>query len=273
MLYRKLVIDAEYTLSPIDRHVMQTALYSDWAGLFHPSYGAWRVKRCNKILDIYGIDFFKDRKILELGCGHGDIGAFFAELGAQVLGLDGRQRNVTFARLKHRNVAGIRFEQFNLEDDFSGFGRFDLIINFGLIYHLRDINAHLRACFSCADDLVMETVVCDSTDPYKVTLCDEKKLGTPLDDNESSIKGIGCLPSPFFIERVATENGFRVDRHFTPDLNAGVQFNYDWSPKNDGRLGEGLSLRRFWRFVKDVDGHFAARTTGELQSVESAATM
>ena len=39
-----------------------------------------------------GFDFFKGKKILELGAGHGDIGAFFAELGADVLCLDGRIR-------------------------------------------------------------------------------------------------------------------------------------------------------------------------------------
>jgi 2-polyprenyl-3-methyl-5-hydroxy-6-metoxy-1,4-benzoquinol methylase len=67
----------------------------------------------------YGVDFFKGKKVLELGCGHGDIGAFFADLGADVLCLGGRIQNINFAKLKHRKVANLKFVQFNLENDFS----------------------------------------------------------------------------------------------------------------------------------------------------------
>ena len=53
---------------------------------------------------MYGIDYFKNKNVLELGGGHGEIGAFFAELGANVLCLDGREQNVNFANLKHRKL-------------------------------------------------------------------------------------------------------------------------------------------------------------------------
>ena len=113
----------------LDKHLVYSGLV-DEAGLFHPSYAGWRAKRLGKILEIYGADFFKGKKVLELGAGHGDLGASLAKLGADVLCLDGRLQNVSFARLKHRKVPRIRFEVFNLENDFSRFGRFDLIIDF-----------------------------------------------------------------------------------------------------------------------------------------------
>jgi SAM-dependent methyltransferase len=160
-------------LSPIDRYVVCSGIFNNQA-LFDPVYEDWRIKRLNKMLEIYGIDYFKGRKILELGGGHGDIGAFFAELGADVLSLDGRIQNVNFARLKHLKVANLRFAQFNLEHNFSSFGRFDLIINFGLLYHLKDVENHLKCCFSVADDIILETVVCDSSDPDKIVLCQER---------------------------------------------------------------------------------------------------
>lgn len=154
-------------MSPIDKHIVYNGIISK-DGLFHPSYEEWRVRRCNKILEIYGIDYFKNKRLLELGAGHGDIAAFFAELGAQVLCLDGRIQNVNFAKLKHRRISNIKFEHFNLENDFSAFGQFDLIINLGLIYHIENVESHLKCCFSIASDIVLETVVCDSTDPYRI---------------------------------------------------------------------------------------------------------
>ena len=145
----------ERSLSPIDKHVFYNGIINK-RELFHDSYENWRVRRCNKILEIYGIDFLKDKKVLELGAGHGDIGAFFAELGSHVLCLDGRLSNINFARLKHRKLNNLAFEQFNLEHDFSSFGKFDLIINFGLIYHLRNVESHLNCCFKTTKDMVLE---------------------------------------------------------------------------------------------------------------------
>ena len=243
----------ERQLSPIDKHIFLSGLINR-RGLFHTSYENWRVRRCNKLLEIYGVSYFKGKKILELGAGHGDIGAFFAELGAQVLCLDGRIQNVNFASLKHRKIPNIRFEQFNLEKDFSSFGRFDLIINFGLIYHLRNVESHLKCCFSAADDMVLETVVCDSTDPEKIFFCDERQAV-----DEEALEGTGSRPSPFYIERIAQENDFDVFRFFTADLNSGqenpteYQFRYDWEHKNDDSYNAhfgGPDLRRFWRCKK-----------------------
>jgi SAM-dependent methyltransferase len=232
------------SLSSREKHFVYSGLL-DEAGLFHPSYEGWREKRLAKILEIYGAGFFAGRKVLELGAGHGDLGASLAKLGADVLCLDGRAQNVNFARVKHRKAARLRFEQFNLENDFSRFGRFDLIVNFGLIYHLRNVEAHLRCCFSVADDILLESVVCDSTDPHAIFFSPER---TEVD--EESLEGIGSRPSPFYIERLAAENSFAITRCFTADLNYTHQFRYDWEHRNDGRLSDDFVLRRFWRFKK-----------------------
>jgi 2-polyprenyl-3-methyl-5-hydroxy-6-metoxy-1,4-benzoquinol methylase len=235
----------EVNLSPIDRHIVYNGI-ADKHGLFHPAYAEWRVRRINKMLEIYGFDFFKGKKILELGAGHADIGAFFAEMGADVLCLDGRIQNINFARLKHRKISNLRFAEWNLEGDFTHFGKFDLIIDFGLIYHLKDVEEHLRRCFRMSNDIIMETVVCDSTDPNTIFYCDEKS-----EINEEALEGTGSRPSPFYIERITKENNFEAVRFFTPDLNAGW-FYYDWKHKNDnsGRGSSDFLYRRFWRLKK-----------------------
>lgn len=62
-------------LSPIDRYIVSTGVHSDRA-LFDPSYEEWRLHRIAKILEIYGIDYFRGKRVVEVGAGHGDIGAF-----------------------------------------------------------------------------------------------------------------------------------------------------------------------------------------------------
>jgi SAM-dependent methyltransferase len=230
--------------SPVDRHILLSYALSN-EGLFHYSYDDFKVKRINKILDLYDLDWFQGKKVLELGGGHGDIGAFLAEIGAEVLTLDGRRKNVNFAKLKHRHIANYQCRQFNLENDFSEFGKFDLIINFGLLYHLKNVDEHLHCCFQNSREVLFETVVCNSRDPEKIIFYEED-----INIDEEALEGTGCRPSPFYVERIAKENHFEVIRHFSSDLNSGDLFVYDWDHEKDRKRGDDFSLRRFWRFVR-----------------------
>ena len=117
-------------LSPVDRFVAEHFIYFA-NGHFDRTYDGWRMRRVRKLMEVYGIEF-QGKRILELGAGLGDIGSIFAELGAEVVGLEGRAANCNLARLRFRGLKNYQVIQFNLEQDFSQFGRFDLIINFGL---------------------------------------------------------------------------------------------------------------------------------------------
>src|SRR5690554_5717313 len=142
--------------SPIDHYVTHSyALRDD--GLFDGTYDLWRVTRINKILSIYGLDELAGKRILELGAGHGDIGAFFAGIGAEVTCVDGREENLTFGRLKFRDVEGLSFVRANLDEDFRHLGEFDLILHLGLLYHIEAAEEHLLRCFELADDVVLES--------------------------------------------------------------------------------------------------------------------
>jgi 2-polyprenyl-3-methyl-5-hydroxy-6-metoxy-1,4-benzoquinol methylase len=229
------------TLAPVERHIALSALAAG-RGLFDKSYDLWRVRRIDKMLEIYGIDHFNGLRVLELGCGHGEIGAFLAQLGADVLSVDGRIHNINHARLKYRHLDRLRFALLNLEEDFEALGRFDLIVNFGLIYHLKGVDRHLRRCFRMSDDILLESVVCDSLDPWTILYREED----PRIDEESLL-GIGSRPSPAYIERLARDAGFWIDRHFTADLNVPPQFCYDWEHRDDGAPNDDFVKRRFWR--------------------------
>lgn len=63
---------------------------------------------------------------------------------------------------------------------------------------------------------------------------------------------MGSRPSPCYIERLAGEAGFEVERHFSADLNSEDFFSYDWEPRNDGDPNDDFANRRFWRFWKQT---------------------
>jgi SAM-dependent methyltransferase len=237
-------------LSPIDRHIaIQIATRKD--GVFQASYDAWRATRINKLLDLYGLEWFAGKRVIELGCGHADIGAFLAEIGASVLCIDGRQENLTFAKLKHRKVAGLDYLLADLDGAFPALDRCDLLIHFGLLYHLSDVDAHLAQCWGLADEIVLESVVCDSLDPEKIVY-----LGRDKAVNSRGLHGQQNRPSPFYVERLAEAAGYAVERCFSSELNSG-QFVYDWPHRNDGDLG-GFAKRRMWRFHKPAQAAASA---------------
>jgi hypothetical protein len=54
---------------------------------YHPN---WQTNRINFILSKYPKEFFKGKRILELGAYNGFIGAYFNSLGAEVHCVEGR---------------------------------------------------------------------------------------------------------------------------------------------------------------------------------------
>jgi len=239
--------------SPIDRYLASLARDQPEA-LFGPTYELWRAKRIRKIIEIYGIDFFAGKTVLELGSGHSDIGAFFAELGATVTCLEGRKDNHAFGRLRHRNVPRLSIELFDVERDFTAFGRFDLIIDMGLLYHVPDCRTHLQQCFAMSDEIILETVVCDSADAEKCVILPEDSH-----ELEEALNGTGSRPTQAFVERVAEEAGCRPTVYATADLNVGDEFVYDWKATNSGDLG-GWRNRRLWRLSRQGGDLAAGRS-------------
>ena len=71
---------------------------------------------------------------LDVGCGVGDFSRFLSDLGFQVLGLDGRQENIDEAKRRHPEI---NFVVGNAEElGTADLGRYDLVLCFGLLYHL-----------------------------------------------------------------------------------------------------------------------------------------
>lgn len=209
--------------------------------MFDNKYFDWNAKRAKNIVDFYSYKFFYFKRVLDLGCGYGDLGGVLYRLGADVTGVDARQEHLKIVKKKY---TGIKTVQANLDANWPFHGqKFDLILDLGLLCHLADYEKHLDAvCASCTH-LVLETAVCDSDDPNKNIMIDEDK-GT----YDISYSGRGCRPSPAAIERVLRENGMNFKRIDNSKFNA-ADYSYDWYPTNDNSTS--LQKRRIWFAVKE----------------------
>lgn len=68
---------------------------------FIDHYFEWRAKRVAAILNHYNPSFFFGKSLLEVGCGYGDIGTVFSNLGAAVTCSDARAEHLSIIRERH----------------------------------------------------------------------------------------------------------------------------------------------------------------------------
>jgi SAM-dependent methyltransferase len=216
---------------------------------FHGHYVPWREKRIGAIVRRYGPAWFAGKRVLELGAGYGDIGAWFTQYGAEVTCVEGRPENVAVIQRRHPKVRALGAD---LDGLWPIDGEYDLILHLGLLYHLGKPEESLRLACAAAPRLVLETEVSDSSDPQFVTYPTEDATA-----RDQSLRGTGSRPSPAYVERVLTECGMRferiedgsIDTYF--DRDGWHSHLYSW-PINDTKRA-GVGWRKFW-FAERVGG-------------------
>lgn len=204
--------------------------------MFDGKYLEWNQKRIKAIIENYGVDFLRGKKVLDLGCGHGDIGAAFFRLGADVTSIDARDEHLKIVSKKHHGLKTMKLD-LDREWPFAN-QRFDIILDLGLLCHLQNFEKHLSDVCHSTTHLILETAVCDSEDPNKVFTYPENR-GV----HDWSFNGNGSRPSAAAIERVLKKCGMDYRRFDSKTINAGT-YKYDWSPKNNDEHSN--EKRRLW---------------------------
>lgn len=230
-------------------------LIEEKSPLFDGPFNDWRTKRVEKLISIFGLGWFKDKKILEMGCGYGNIGLYLQSLGSTVHFSDARAESLAKVKAKNPDAVVFAIDQ---EEDWSLDERYDLIIHFGLLYHLnyweKDLSQVLRHC----DYVALESAV------HKFDNKNEYKIVTDSDsDPIGPARQIGTLTSSLNIEKTAEENNFSFIRYDDKDLNFSGQnhFSYSWK-EEDGKDAPKYGVinswwdksfcggRRFWVLTK-----------------------
>jgi len=212
--------------------------------MFVDHYNGWIKSRLAGINKYIPETVFQSKTLLELGSGHGHIGNAFHTLGATVTSSDARKEymediNNTYPHLQTLLIDG--------DTNHIPF-KYDIIVHWGLLYHLREIENHLEDVSKNCDILFLETEVCDSDKDDFYILTHESGF-----DQAFNSKGI--RPSQSYVENVLSKNGFSFRCIQDPILNSCFHI-YDWKLENTGSWRHGM--RRFWICWKNVDSPICA---------------
>lgn len=170
-------------------------------------------------LDSLGLPL-ANTSVLDLGCGVGHLARFFVDKGCKVTCVDGRAENID--EVRRRLPSAEAYVGDVQTDRLSRFGRFPVVLCYGLLYHLENPAAALRNMASACDGiLLLETVISDHELPV-VRLLDEPRLTT-----NQALSGLGCRPTPAFVAMALTRAGFDFvyAPRFAPEH---PDFQFEW---------------------------------------------
>ncbi len=186
-----------------------------------------------------GSEYFKSKTLLELGCGHGDNGHEFYKLGAIVTCSDARKEHIDVLKNKypHLEASVVDCDNDNITDNY------DIILHWGLLYHLNDIERHITNISQRCKVLLLETEVSDSDDTTFY-------IKTRESGCDQAFNCIGTRPSESYVEKILTNSGFNYKIINDSILNAEFH-KYDWDIKNTRKWQHGL--RRFWICWKNIE--------------------
>ncbi len=206
---------------------------------FSDHYDDWIQTRMNGVKKYIGESYFKNKTLLELGCGYGHVGNEFSKLGANVTCADARKEHLMkiFDLYPHLKTMCVDCDKSQV------YGTYDIVVHFGLLYHLKEIENHLASVSKSCNVLILETEVSDSDD-------DDFRIITNEEGYDQAFGGKGIRPSPPYVEKVLNANGFQCKRIEDPILNSTIHI-YDWPIQNTKRWPCGL--RKFWICWKNVD--------------------
>ena len=207
---------------------------------FYGHYVDWRKSRIEKLISILGESWFNGKTILELGCGYGDIGRELQKLGSLVTFAEGKKEHVEQMKLMGRGPEIILLDQ---DNDWCLNRKFDLVIHWGVLYHLDNWKRDLEISIKHGKIVSLETEVIDSDDPEI-----ESKLEECWYDG--ALNHVGSRMSAGNVEKVFNEIGVVFNRYDDKDLNASYHC-YDWKvgERSPGIWSSGT--RRFWMIYND----------------------
>jgi len=144
---------------------------------------------------------------LDVGCGLGDFSDFLSQFGIpKVVGIDGREDNVVEARKRH---VGPSFQLGDAEElPVQALGTFDLVLCFGLLYHVENPMRVIRKLRALTKNALIVESMCVPGDKPKLELLDE------VDAHNQSLNGLAFYPSEPCLIKMLNRSGFRFVYEF-----------------------------------------------------------
>jgi len=97
----------------------------------------------------------KKLRVVDLGCLEGGYAVEFARLGFDTLGIEAREDNIQKCNYV-KNELGLSNLNFVKDDvrNMANYGKFDVVLCYGLLYHLNDPIEFLKTVSSCTNKLL-----------------------------------------------------------------------------------------------------------------------
>jgi FkbM family methyltransferase len=137
---------------------------------------------------------------VDAGCGVGFFSQTLAECGLNACGFDGRAANIEEARRRFPNIP---FEQGNVEERaILQVGRFDLVLCFGLLYHLENPLLAIRHLRGLTEKCLLLESVCLPEERSSMLLREEPR------QDDQSLGNVACYPSESSLVKMLYRAGF-----------------------------------------------------------------
>lgn len=200
--------------------------------MFNHHYIDWRNSRIEGIKKYIDLNFFKEKTMLELGCGYADLGNMFSSFGCLVTSTDARKEHLDEVNKRYPHIT-----TYILDCDKDKITtKYDVILHWGVLYHLSNVEEHLKNVCEQTDYLLLETEVCDSIN---------KEIIIKINENgyDQAFNNIGCRPSERYIENILSKLNFDFKMIKDPIINSSYHV-YDWDVNETQVYRDGL--RRYW---------------------------
>ena len=218
-------------------------------------YEEWANNRYQKIISILGRNWFRGKKVLELACSHGEIGKKLLKSGADVYFSD---VNPSFLHEIGCEINSYgqdaKVIQMDQNQPYSFDFKYDLILHFGVLYHLENWKQDLRCAMEHTDLMFLETLV-DPNSEFRDDVIDYKSHNAydsttgklPIFTQkvvEKELEGMGC--------KYLCIKSQDLDTQWTSRSSEGdeyIRHLYSWD-ENVNHSIDGTHYRRFWIVMK-----------------------
>ena len=139
---------------------------------------------------------------VDAGCGVGFFSQTLWECGLNVCGFDGRAENVTEARRRFQHIP---FEQGDIENrTILQLGRFDLVLCFGLLYHLENPVLAIRNLRGLTEKCLLLESMCLPEEKPSMLLREEPN------QRDQSLTDVAFYPSEGSLVKILYRAGFKT---------------------------------------------------------------
>jgi FkbM family methyltransferase len=145
---------------------------------------------------------------VDAGCAVGFFAQTLSEAGLTVCGFDGRSENVAEAR---RRFPEIPFETGNVEEaGILELGKFDVVLSFGLLYHLENPLRAMRNLRELTGKCLFLESMCAPGEKSELLLREEPRV------EDQSLTDMACYPSESSLVKMLYRTGFTAVYRVAP---------------------------------------------------------